>query len=241
MRPVVCEESPNLDPVEVTKLVAAKWYSLSNEDKQPYMEEARRDRERYKKEVKEFNKDNPEATHHDPTKKSKNKADASSPQSNSKKKHPEEKTSESKLKTHEGPKIMNFIGVNSELPIYTDAFLEHNKIIETELKMLRKSNMESENSVLMKHVENMTVGVHKVEKEIAKTKHETYELEIYLTKLKCVLASGLNSISLPSLKSGASVENIDKYMAELLSPATPETIVSKAAETIRTMDLKIIP
>lgn len=38
MRPLVCEESPELDPVEVTKLVAAKWYSLSNEEKQVFEE-----------------------------------------------------------------------------------------------------------------------------------------------------------------------------------------------------------
>lgn len=27
MRPIVCVENPIMDPVEVTKLVAAKWYS----------------------------------------------------------------------------------------------------------------------------------------------------------------------------------------------------------------------
>lgn len=239
MRPLVCKENPNLDPVEVTKLVAAKWYSLANEEKQPYMEEARLDRERFKRELKEFNKDNPEANGI-PMKKSKSKSKGDTTASKSTLSGENLSGSIPKKET-EGPKVMNFIGTDSELPIFTDVFLEHNKIIETELKMLRKSNMESENSVLMKHVENMTIGVSKVEGEIAATKQKNLQLEVYLTKLKCVLASGLNSISLPTLKSGASIENIDKYMSELCSPDLPQDVSNKASEIIRKLDLKISP
>lgn len=110
--------------------------------------------------------------------------------------------------------------------------------------MLRKNNIEIEqqNSVLMKHVENMVNGVTKVESEILTNKHRNVQLEIYLTRLRCILASGFNSLTLPPLKTTASVENIDKYIGEMSSEATAAafpTIVSKATEILRKMDLKI--
>lgn len=87
----------------------------------------------------------------------------------------------------------------------------------------------------------MENGVRKVEGEILSTKHQNVQLEMYLTKMKIILASGLHSVSLPSLKSGATVENIEKYMAELSSEATalksPST-VNKAREILRKIDLK---
>lgn len=221
------------------------------------MEEARLDRERFKREVKEFNKDNPDAAI--PSKKSKSKTIGDLPQSKDQKKsiNAADKTSGSAKEESDGPKVMNF---NSELPIFTDVFLEHNKILETELKMLRKNNMESENAVLMKHVENMTNGVQKVEGEITAGKQKNLQLEIYLTRLKCVLASGLNSVSLESFKNGATIENIgkklsnfisivsphfyflDKFLAELCSPAiaaSSPALIIQAAEAIRKIDLKI--
>lgn len=109
--------------------------------------------------------------------------------------------------------------------------------------MLRKNNIEIEqqNSVLMKHIENMVNGVSKVESEILANKQRNVQLEIYLTRLRCILASGFNSLTLPTIKT-ASVENIDKYIDELSSEATAASspmIVSKAQEILRKMDLKI--
>lgn len=250
VRPLVCEEHPGLDPVEVTKLVATKWFGLNLEAKQPYLDEAKLDKDRFKREVKEFNRNQPEDD------------STPSPQKAKKKLKAEESKSETstasasveifpvisvpvKIPTiiREDDVPRAFIGSNCELPIFTDAFLEHNKIIETELKMLRKNHIEidQQNSVLMKHVENMENGVIKVEAEILTTKQKNVQLEVYLTKLKCNLASGFHSLTLPTLKTGASVENIDTYMAELTSTAaaisSPST-VHKATEILRKIDLK---
>lgn len=234
-----------MDPVEVTKLVASKWQSgLTLEEKKPYLDEAKLDKERFKKELKEFNISHPDEEVEDSLK-PKKKSKSSKPSSDSKQTSAPEavqlpeasKTIEKNVKEEEIPKA--FIGSNCELPIFTDAFLEHNKIIETELKMLRKNKIEFDlqNSVLMKHIENMENGVLKVDAEAQATKQRNDQLEIYLIKLKCVLASSFNSLNCPTLKTGASIENIGEYMAEITSP-TSAPIACKASEIVRKIDLK---
>jgi len=94
----------------------------------------------------------------------------------------------------------------------------------------------------MKHIENMVNGVTKVESEILANKQRNVQLEIYLTRLRCILASGFNSLTLPSMHTTASVENIDQYISEMASEATAATspaIVNKAAKILRKLDLKI--
>lgn len=245
MRPLVCEESPAMDPVEVTKLVAAKWYGLSRDEKQPYLDEAKLDKDRFKRELKEFNRQHPDGKTDEPTPKKKLKLKGGTENGVSEASEKSKQAVENGLKKDDDvPKTsMNFMGTNCELPIFTDHFLEHNKIIETELKLLRKNNVEIEqqNSVLMKHIENMENGVKKVESEISATKEQNVRMEKYLTKMKIILASGLHSLTLPSLKSGATVENIEKYMTDMSSDATLQKspgAVNKAREILRKMDLK---
>jgi len=245
IRPIVCGENANMDPVEVTKLVAQKWYALSAEEKAPYLEEAKLDKERFKKELKEFEKKHPgEASLQvPPKKKSKGGDKTKSEQSNIQQKTV--KISGDKPPVPKEDDAPKFVGNDCELPIFTERFLEHNKSIEAELKLLRKNNIEIEqqNSVLMKHIENMVNGVTKVESEILTNKQRNVQLEIYLTRLRCILAgSGFNSLALPSMHTTASVENIDQYIGEMASEATATSspaIVNKAAEILRKLDLKI--
>lgn len=242
-RPRVCEENPAMDPVEITKSVASKWYSLTKDEKQKYLDEGKQDKERFEKEVKEYKKHHPEAEADAPIEPPKKSKPAITQPSNG---HTPciEKTKTTKvevLKPHDDvPKA--YVGLNCELPIFTDEFLNHNKEVESELKLLRKKNLDidQQNSVLAKHVENMQNGVHKVDSEIAVMKEQNVHLEEYLTKMKCVLASGLHSLNLPALKSGASIENIDRYMLELASAATSPATTSKASDIIRKMNLKFV-
>lgn len=117
IRPIVCEANANLDPVEVTKLVAQKWYALSSEEKQPYLDEAKLDKERFKKELKEFEKNHPD----DPSiltsiKPVKESSKIKSEQTSSQAIRP---VSEQKIpvvtKEEETPKA--FVGTNCELPV----------------------------------------------------------------------------------------------------------------------------
>lgn len=131
------------------------------------------------------------------------------------------------------------------IPIFTDEFLEHNKTVDAELRMLRKSNIdyEQQNSVLEKHIESMRFGVDKVESENCELIEKNHLLQTYLDKLKSKLAQALNGLAIPNEPSGATIENIDKYMNELHSMTTSNShgpaSLNKAKDIIRKLDLQI--
>jgi len=274
----VVEEHTDMDPVEVTKRVAQMWASLEKEKKQPFLDAAHADKERFDIELRDFQRENPDEPKSLKRKKQRidekplgelrSSSSTIAPSSSSSavavavEALPEvapilQIPSNSSFSSAPAPAVrlhlpppppneyhpppITFLGANRELPIFTDIFLEHNKSIESELKTLRKNNidMEQQNSVLEKCIENMQNGVRKVEEEVAGVKQKNLQLEVYLTKLRCLLASGLHSLSLPGNKGAATVENIDKYMFELVSESTTPAIVNKARDIIRKMDLKI--
>lgn len=269
VRAKVCEENPTFDPIAITKHIAANWLSLDMNLKKPYLDQAQIDKDRYFREMEEYNLlYKPKETNEDdepPKKKSKKKtksvvkaenlpstsgvsANITQPSSSSQK-------STNDINKLDVPSVSNainkeeipkaFLTSNCELPIFTDAFLEHNKIIEAELKTLRKNNIEIEqqNSVLMKHIENMDNGVNKVEGEIAANRQKNSQLEIYLVKLRIKLSAHFNSHTQPGWKTGATVENIDKYFQDLAVEAKkhPSSVfVSKARDILKKVDLKIL-
>lgn len=282
MRPKVCEERPELDSVEITKLVASKWYALPKEEKQPYLDDAKVDKDRFESELKAYKTLNPDEVTEEkqPAKKQKvsNKKQGKDVKSkeatdNNHDNHeiPESSkpsTSSTPIPTpstsYNMPSSSSFshvparpstnqnsmkidedilkvlIGQNCEVPIFTDTFLEHNKVIESELKILRKNNVEIEqqNSVLMKHIENMQNGVSKVESEIAENRKRNMQLEVYLTKLRVILSANFNSLQIPGWKGGATVENVDKYITDLAKVSSNSTL-NKARDIIKKIDLQI--
>lgn len=132
-----------------------------------------------------------------------------------------------------------------EIPIFTNEFLEHNKLYDMELRSLRKSktDLEQQNFVLEKHVENMKCGVDKMVSENNELQEKNRLLEIYLDKLKRKLAQGLSSLPLPNAPNGATMDNINKYMQDLYKMSTsnshgPATL-NKAKDIIRKLDLQI--
>lgn len=118
------------------QLVATKWFALTSAEKKPFMEEAKLDKERFDRELKAFNETHPEEpVDNQPDKKKKS---AVKDISNAEKVVPSQTTS--LQKEDDIPRA--FIGNNCELPIFTNDFLNHNKMIEAELKQLRKSSIE---------------------------------------------------------------------------------------------------
>lgn len=219
-------KNPTLTAVEITKLLAEEWGTLSDEVKKPFLEAAEADRERYHREVVQYKQNNETAN-----KKSKTNGDDSdlgkeAPYINGK----DEKPREARVGDY-------------EIPIFTDEFLEHNKVIDSELRMLRKSNIdfEQQNSVLEKHVENMDNGIQKLENETNSLKTRNAVLQMYLLKLKAVLAGALAGLQIGPDKQGATVDNIDKYMTELHQMAKSNShghALNKAKDIIRKLDLQ---
>lgn len=227
-----------MDPVEITKLVAQQWYSLSAEAKQPFLDAAKEDAARFKRELEAFKLENPDEDVRIRKRKGGKKGKAklleeSPPEPDHKDgtSKPEKKISSKSTSIVKPPsdpvppppsvvaqKISrDLIMTDCDLPIFTETFLEHNRAIESELKGLRKSNMdmEQENSVLYMHIESIQNGVSKVETEVHSAKTQNQQLEVYLNRLKSQLSNDFGSLVLPTMRSGATQENVVDYMNNL--------------------------
>lgn len=116
-REIIRQENPDLNPVEITKLVAENWAKLPENEKKPYLDAAELDKERYNKEILEFN-------------------------------NQQKQIEDDKLKKAEEIQIQSSSNssavvnskktFNGEIPIFSEEFLEHNKQVESELRVLRK-------------------------------------------------------------------------------------------------------
>lgn len=126
--------------------------------------------------------------------------------------------------------------VDFDIPIFTDEFLDHNKTFDSELRILRKSyqDYEQQNSVLEKHVENMSNGIDKLDVEMNGLDDNNKVLQTYLNKLRSKLSGSLSGIG----GDGASLENIDQYMRDLRNMATSNSALNKAKDVIRKIDLQ---
>lgn len=222
-------KNPTLSAVEITKILAEEWSNLSDEVKKPFLEAAEVDRLRYHREVSEYKQNNVTVTSN--SKKPKSNGDGDSDHKDA---VPYLNGKEEKREIRVG---------DYEIPIFTDDFLEHNKVIDSELRMLRKSNIdyEQQNSVLEKHVENMDNGIQKLENETSSLRARNATLQSYLQKLRTVLAGALAGLPIGPEHKGATAENIDQYMAELHQMAKSSThghTLNKAKDIIRKLDLQ---
>mgnify|MGYP002716579506 CR=1 FL=1 len=88
-----------------------------------------------------------------------------------------------------------------DIPIFTEEFLDHNKLREAELRQLRKSNTdyEQQNSILEKLIENTKSAIHKLEEETVQQKCQNQTLQQHLDEMRLILTNGFKEISLPGL------------------------------------------
>lgn len=144
------------------------------------------------------------------------------------------------------PPLKENIPRNGEIPIFTEEFLQHNRVIDSELKKIRKINTdyEQQNSVLEKHVENMQNGIAKTKNEIDDLQDENRLLETYLTKLREKMANAFAGHAIPTELSGATIDNIDKYMDDLHEMVKANShgpaSLNKAKDIVRKLDLNSI-
>lgn len=120
-----------------------------------------------------------------------------------------------------------------DLPIFTEEFLEHNKIREQELRNLRSFMLDYEetNAISSKHIDDMLKANEKLEKEEEKELETYNRLKIILDRLQQAIVEHLSgNISrippelIPSTKDNdnnleygpVTLENLDKFMDTLL-------------------------
>ena len=226
----VKQANPTQGFPDVTKILATEWLALTPDQKQIYLNEAEKDRERYNRELEEYKKTDAYSMFQQKLK------DKEKSQEEAKLRSPVPKAIEKEKVTKE--RDVPSTSKNSStlnIPIFTEEFLEHNKQRETELRQLRKLNTEYEeqNAILSKHIENMKVAIEKFEAVSGQNKLSSEMLEEHIHKLGAVLVKQMAGIAIPGSGETPTMDNFEGYMIKLHQTLVKEKHENKENDAIR--------
>uniref|UniRef100_A0A8C7DRF0 High mobility group protein 20A n=1 Tax=Oncorhynchus kisutch TaxID=8019 RepID=A0A8C7DRF0_ONCKI len=181
-------ERPDVPFPEITRMLGNEWSKLPPEDKQRYLDEAERDKERYMRDLEKYQKT--EAYKHF-TRKVQEKQKVKRHRGDGGHQVANESLHE---KDTEGKERSVF-----DIPIFTEEFLNHSKAREAEMRQLRKTNMEYEerNAALQKHVESMRGAVERLDGDVRQERGRNGLLQQHLETLRQALTSSFSSVALP--------------------------------------------
>ncbi|XP_029469934.1 SWI/SNF-related matrix-associated actin-dependent regulator of chromatin subfamily E member 1-related [Rhinatrema bivittatum] len=222
---------PDLPFPEITKMLGAEWSKLQPADKQRYLDAAEREKQQYMKELREY-------------------------QQSEAYKMCAEKMQEKKIKKEESglaavstllnghPHKLGADGFSTfDVPIFTEEFLDQNKVREAELRRLRRINTEFEeqNAILQRHTESMSCAKEKLEQELAQEERQTLVLQQQLQGIRQLLASSFASLPIPGTGETPTLATLDFYMSRLHStiesnPKQHEKLVARIKEILSRID-----
>uniref|UniRef100_A0A8C2ZC98 High mobility group protein 20A n=1 Tax=Cyclopterus lumpus TaxID=8103 RepID=A0A8C2ZC98_CYCLU len=224
-------ERPDVPFPEITRMLGNEWSKLPPEEKQRYLDEAERDKERYMRELEKYQKT--EAYKHF-TRKVQEKQKG-------KRHHGGETWSAVHRSIHkdaEGKDRTVF-----DIPIFTEEFLNHSKAREAEMRQLRKTNMEYEerNAALQKHVESMRGAVERLEGDVMQERGRNGLLHQHLETLRQALTSSFSTVPLPASGETPTLDSIDSYMKKLHSiivgcPQENEHLINTVRDVVNRLD-----
>lgn len=224
-RDVLRVNNPGITFAEVTRIVAQQWNTLPADTKNKFLHQAEQDKERYQREIEEYQK----TDSYKNFLKEHNKAE----EAEVKKMRKEEERKELE------EEIVNNNTHNSlEIPIFTEEFLNHNKAREAELRQLRKSNTdyEEQNAILQKHIESMKTSCDRLECEMKEMNKNNEALQHHLNSLRLSLCDAFQHLQLPdSSNVPPSLDTIEQYLAQLqvaLQSNPPQSLVQNVRSIV---------
>ncbi|XP_042903065.1 high mobility group protein 20A isoform X2 [Parasteatoda tepidariorum] len=242
-------ENPGASFSEVTKILACDWSKLGVSEKQKYLEEAEKDKERYMKELEQYQQTEAyKIFKKQQEKKRKEYEDGDGSYYTSSNVEMEDpRFLKPGLPYMEQQSPMNEAHHDSEapgfdIPIFTEEFLDHNKAREAELRQLRKSNTEYEeqNAILTKHIENMKSAIDKLEVENAQQHSNNIGLKQHLDSLRNMLLNSFADFPLPNTNELPTPETLDIYIGHLHglleNPGENEPMLARAREIISKLE-----
>ncbi|TWW75786.1 HMG domain-containing protein HMGX1 [Takifugu flavidus] len=225
-------ERPDVPFPEITRMLGNEWSKLPPEEKQRYLDEAERDKERYMRELEKYQKT--EAYKHfkrkvqEKQKGKRNRGDGGHQVANE---ALHEKDTEGKDRTV------------FDIPIFTEEFLNHSKAREAEMRQLRKTHMEYEerNAALQKHVESMRAAVERLEGDVMQERGRNSLLHQHLETLRQALTSSFCSLPLPGSGETPTLDTVDSYMKKLHSliisnPQEHESLINTVRDVVSRLD-----
>ncbi|XP_067652904.1 high mobility group protein 20A-like [Haliotis asinina] len=227
------QENPNLTFSEITKMLGAEWSKLGATDKQRYLDDAEKDKERYLKEMEAYQKTEAYKTFRMQQKKLRGDLGEETESTGL-------NGSSLEMLNNEEEESGTF-----DIPIFTEDFLDHNKVREAELRQLRKqtTELEEQNAILSKHIENMKHAIEKLEIEAVQQRSTNMALQTHLDNLRTTLTTHFASVSLPGSGETPSLETIDTYMAKLHtvildSPQENESLIATVREIVGRLNIE---
>ncbi|XP_030644751.1 high mobility group protein 20A isoform X3 [Chanos chanos] len=224
-------ERPDVPFPEITRMLGNEWSKLPPDEKQRYLDEAEKDKERYMRELEKYQKT--EAYKHftrkvqEKQKGKRHRGDAG-----------RQVVNESLHEDAEGKDRSVF-----DIPIFTEEFLNHSKAREAELRQLRKTNMEYEerNAALQKHVESMRGAVERLEGDVMQERSRNTLLQQHLETLRQALTSSFSGVPLPGSGETPTLDTIDSYMKKLhgiilSNPQEHEDLISTVRDVVNRLD-----
>uniref|UniRef100_A0A0B6YBP2 HMG box domain-containing protein n=1 Tax=Arion vulgaris TaxID=1028688 RepID=A0A0B6YBP2_9EUPU len=223
------QEKPNLSFAEMSKQLGNEWSNLGPHEKQRYLDEAEREKEKYMKDLEAYQKTDSYKTFRQ--------------QFEKKVKDDVENTDMMGLQA---------VGVEEEesgtfdIPIFTEEFLDHNKARDAELRQLRKqtTELEEQNAILSKHTDNMRQAVDRLELDAAQQRQTNQALSVHLDALRACLTTSFSSVPLPGTGELPTLDTIDTYMAKLHSlildsPQENEHLIATVREIVGTINIEL--
>ncbi|XP_026059084.1 high mobility group protein 20A-like isoform X3 [Carassius auratus] len=224
-------ERPDVPFPEITRMLGNEWSKLPPEEKQRYLDEADKDKERYMRELEQYQKT--EAYKHfsrkvqEKQKGKRHRGDAG--------------------RQAPGESLHEDLGIKDrsvfDIPIFTEEFLNHSKAREAELRQLRKTNMEYEerNAALQKHVESMRSAVERLEGDVQQERTRNGLLQQHLDTLRSALTHSFSTVPLPGSGETPTLDSIDSYMKKLhgiilSSPQENQHLISTVRDVVNRLD-----
>lgn len=236
-RDTVRSENPDMTFAEITRKLGKEWSQLSHTDKQKYLDEAERDKERYAKELEQYQQTEAYRAFAKKQEERKRKADRIDDAEMELSGNVDIRLNEDNRVEDEVPCI--------DIPIFTEEFLNFNRARENELRQLRKSTTEYEeqNAILQKHIDNMKTAVEKLETEAVQQRNTNMSLQQHLQQVRQTLTMSFAGVPLPISNEVPTLNTIDSYMTKLHqlildSPQEHENLVSTVREIVGRVDLQ---
>ncbi|XP_055048773.2 high mobility group protein 20A isoform X2 [Misgurnus anguillicaudatus] len=225
-------ERPDMPFPEITRMLGNEWSKLPAEEKQRYLDEADRDKERYMKELEQYQKT--EAYKHF-SRKVQEKQKGKRHRGDTERQATGESRHEKDLEIKDRSVF--------DIPIFTEEFLNHSKAREAELRQLRKTNMEYEerNAALQKHVESMRSAVDRLEGDVLQERTRNSLLQQHLEMLRSALTHSFSTVPLPGSGETPTLDSIDSYMKRLHSiilsnPQEHQHLINTVRDVVNRLD-----
>ncbi|XP_061451319.1 high mobility group protein 20A isoform X2 [Rhineura floridana] len=221
---------PEVPFPEITRMLGNEWSKLPPEEKRRYLDEADRDKERYMRELEQYQKTEAYKVFSRKAQ-DRQKGKSHRPEGARQAAHDHEKETDTKERSV------------FDIPIFTEEFLNHSKAREAELRQLRKSNMEFEerNAALQKHVESMRTAVEKLEVDVIQERSRNTVLQQHLETLREALISSFAGVPLPGSGEIPTMDTIDSYMNRLhniilANPQENENLIATVREVVNRLE-----